>query len=161
MTEIPIRICVNGEWRELTVKPYERLVDSLRERLGLTGTKVGCGEGECGACTVTMDGKAVLSCLTLAVQANGKQVKTIEGLRQGDDLHPIQKAFVEEGAVQCGFCTPGMIMAAEAMLGQDPSPSEAKVRETLASNLCRCTGYDKPVKAILKAARRIREGNHD
>jgi carbon-monoxide dehydrogenase small subunit len=161
MTEIPIRICVNGEWRELTVKPYERLVDSLRERLGLTGTKVGCGEGECGACTVTMDGKAVLSCLTLAVQANGKQVKTIEGLRQGDDLHPIQKAFVEEGAVQCGFCTPGMIMAAEAMLGQDPSPSEEKVRETLASNLCRCTGYDKPVKAIMEAARQIREGNHD
>jgi carbon-monoxide dehydrogenase small subunit len=161
MTEIPIRICVNGEWRELTVKPYERLVDSLRERLGLTGTKVGCGEGECGACTVTMDGKAVLSCLTLAVQANGKQVKTIEGLRQGDDLHPIQKAFVEEGAVQCGFCTPGMIMAAEAMLGQDPSPSEEKVRETLASNLCRCTGYDKPVKAILEAARQIREARHD
>jgi carbon-monoxide dehydrogenase small subunit len=161
MTEIPIRICVNGEWRELTVKPYERLVDSLRDRLGLTGTKVGCGEGECGACTVTMDGKAVLSCLTLAVQANGKQVKTIEGLRQGDDLHPIQKAFVEEGAVQCGFCTPGMIMAAETMLGQDPSPSEEKVRKTLANNLCRCTGYDKPVKAILKAARSIREENHD
>jgi carbon-monoxide dehydrogenase small subunit len=161
MTEIPIRICVNGEWRELTVKPYERLVDSLRERLGLTGTKVGCGEGECGACTVTVDGKAVLSCLTLAVQANGKQVKTIEGLRQGDELHPIQKAFVEEGAVQCGFCTPGMIMAAEAMLGQAPNPSEEKVRETLASNLCRCTGYDKPVKAILEAARQIREGNHD
>jgi carbon-monoxide dehydrogenase small subunit len=161
MTEIPIRICVNGEWREFAVKPYERLVDSLRERLGLTGTKVGCGEGECGACTVTVDGKAVLSCLTLAVQANGKQVKTIEGLRQGDELHPIQKAFVEEGAVQCGFCTPGMIMAAEAMLGQAPNPSEEKVRETLASNLCRCTGYDKPVKAILEAARQIREGNHD
>jgi aerobic carbon-monoxide dehydrogenase small subunit len=156
MTEIPIRICVNGEWRELTVKAYERLVDSLRERLGLTGTKVGCGEGECGACTVTIDGKAVLSCLTLAVQANGRQIKTIEGLRQGEELHPIQKAFVEEGAVQCGFCTPGMIMAAEAMLKQEPNPSEEKVRKTLANNLCRCTGYDKPVKAILAAAQNLR-----
>jgi len=156
MRGIEIRICVNGEWRELTVKPYERLVDSLRERLGLTGTKVGCGEGECGACTVTIAGKAVLSCLTLAVQANGRQIKTIEGLRRGDELHPIQKAFVEEGAAQCGFCTPGMIMAAEAMLKQDPNPSEQEVRKSLANNLCRCTGYDKPVKAILEAARNLR-----
>jgi aerobic carbon-monoxide dehydrogenase small subunit len=156
MSGINIRICVNGEWRELTVKPYERLVDSLRERLGLTGTKVGCGEGECGSCTVTIDGKAVLSCLTLAVQANGKQIKTIEGLRRGDELHPIQKAFVEEGAAQCGFCTPGMIMAAEAMLKQNPNPSEEDVRKTLANNLCRCTGYDKPVKAILAAAQNLR-----
>jgi len=161
MRGIEIRICVNGEWRELTVKPYERLVDSLRERLGLTGTKVGCGEGECGACTVTIDGKAVLSCLTLAVQANGRQIKTIEGLRRGDELHPIQKAFVEEGAAQCGFCTPGMIMAAEAMLKQDPNPSEQEVRKSLANNLCRCTGYDKPVKAILKAARDLMGANHE
>jgi len=161
MTEIPIRICVNGEWRELTVKPYERLADSLRERLGLTGTKIGCGEGECGACTITMEGKAVLSCLTLAVQANGRQVRTIEGLGRGEALHPIQEAFVEEGATQCGFCAPGMIMAAEAMLKQDPNPSEDKVRKSLANNLCRCTGYDKPVKAILKAARTMREGNHE
>jgi carbon-monoxide dehydrogenase small subunit len=158
--EIAIRIGVNGEWRELTVKPYERLVDSLRERLGLTGTKVGCGEGECGACTVTLDGKAVLSCLTLAVQANGKQIKTIEGMRQGEDLHPIQKAFMEEGAVQCGFCTPGMIMAADAMLEQDPNPNEEKVKKIIANNLCRCTGYDKPVKAILAAARNMREASH-
>jgi carbon-monoxide dehydrogenase small subunit len=161
MTAIPIRICVNGEWCELTVKPYERLVDSLRERLGLTGTKVGCGEGECGACTVIIDGKAVLSCLTLAVQTNGKQIKTIEGMRQGEDLHPVQKAFMEEGAVQCGFCTPGMIMAADAMLKEEPNPSEEKVRRSLANNLCRCTGYDKPVKAILKAARILRGGNHE
>jgi carbon-monoxide dehydrogenase small subunit len=161
MPEMNIRICVNGEWRGLTVKPYERLVDSLRERIGLTGTKVGCGEGECGACTVTVDGKAVLSCLTLTVQANGKQIKTIEGMRQGEDLHPIQKAFVEEGAAQCGFCTPGMIMAADAMLEQDPNPSEGKVRKTLANNLCRCTGYDKPVKAILEAARSLRGASHE
>ena len=156
MRGIEIRICVNGEWRELTVNPYERLVDSLRERLGLTGTKVGCGEGECGACTVTIDGKAALSCLTLAVQANGRQIRTIEGLRKGTELHPIQKAFVEEGAAQCGFCTPGMIMAAEAMLKQDPNPSEQDVRKSLANNLCRCTGYEKPVKAILAAARNLR-----
>ena len=155
MPGIDIRICVNGEWRELKVKPYERLVDSLREKLGLTGTKVGCGEGECGACTVTVEGKAVLSCLTLAVQADGKQIRTIEGMGQGEELHPIQKAFVEEGAAQCGFCTPGMIMTADAMLKHDPNPSEDKVRKTLANNLCRCTGYDKPVKAILKAARNM------
>jgi carbon-monoxide dehydrogenase small subunit len=161
MHGIDIRICVNGEWREFTVSPYERLVDSLRDRLGLTGTKVGCGEGECGACTVTIDGKAVLSCLTLAVQVNNKRIRTIEGMRQGEDLHPIQKTFVEEGAVQCGFCTPGMIMAAEALLGQDPNPSEETVRKTIANNLCRCTGYDKPVKAILAAARNIREASHD
>jgi len=161
VTEIPIRICVNGEWRDLTVKPYERLVDSLRERLGMTGTKVGCGEGECGACTVNIDGKAVLSCLTLAAQADGKQIKTIEGLRKGAELHPIQKAFVEEGAAQCGFCTPGMIMTAEAMLKQDPNPSEEGVRKTLDNNLCRCTGYDRPVKAILKAARDLRGVNHE
>jgi len=161
VTEILIRICVNGEWRDFTVKPYERLVDSLRERLGMTGTKVGCGEGECGACTVNIDGKAVLSCLTLAAQADGKQIKTIEGLRKGAELHPIQKAFVEEGAAQCGFCTPGMIMTAEVMLGQDPNPSEENVRKTLANNLCRCTGYDKPVKAILKAARELRGANHE
>jgi carbon-monoxide dehydrogenase small subunit len=160
MTAIPIRICVNGEWRELAVKPYERLVDVLRERLGLTGTKVGCGEGECGACTVTIEGKAALSCLTLAVQANGKHIKTIEGMRQGEDLHSIQKALVEEGAVQCGFCTSGMIMATDAMLRDDPNPSEEKVRSTLANNLCRCTGYDKPVKAILEAARNMREARH-
>jgi carbon-monoxide dehydrogenase small subunit len=161
MSEIPIRIRVNGEWREFTAKPYERLGDSLREKLGLTGTKAGCREGECGACTVTMDGKAVLSCLTLAVQANGKHVKTIEGLRQGEHLHPIQQAFVEEGAVQCGFCTPGMIMAADAMLEQEPNPTEEQVRKTLANNLCRCTGYDKPVKAILAAARKMREARHE
>lgn len=161
MPELSIRICVNGEWHELTVRPYERLVDCLRERLGLTGTKVGCGEGECGACTVNVDGKAVLSCLTLAVQANGKQIVTIEGLRRGTELHPIQKALVDEGAAQCGFCMPGMIVAADAMLKQYPNPSEEDVRKTLANNLCRCTGYDKPVKAILKAARILRGGSHE
>jgi carbon-monoxide dehydrogenase small subunit len=161
MPELTIRICVNGAWHELTVKPYERLVDALRERLGLTGTKVGCGEGECGACTVKVDGKAVLSCLTLAVQADGKQITTIEGLRQGTELHPIQKAFVDEGAAQCGFCTPGMIVAADAMLQHNPDPSEEEVRVALSNNLCRCTGYEKPVKAVLKAARILRGENDE
>jgi carbon-monoxide dehydrogenase small subunit len=160
MPDLDVRICVNGEWRELAVKPYERLADSLRERLGLTGTKVGCGEGECGACTVNVDGKAVLSCLTLTVKAEGKQIVTIEGLGRGPELHTIQKAFLDEGAVQCGFCTPGMIMAAEAMLKQHPNPSEKEVRKTLSNNLCRCTGYDKPVKAILAAARNLRGERH-
>jgi carbon-monoxide dehydrogenase small subunit len=160
MPEVNITICVNGEWRELTVRPYERLVDCLRERLGLTGTKVGCGEGECGACTIHIEGKAVLSCLTLAVQANGKKILTIEGLRSGAELHPIQEAFVNEGAAQCGFCTPGMIMAADAMLKHNPNPSEEAVRKALSNNLCRCTGYDKPVKAIFKAARNLSEGKH-
>jgi len=161
MPELTIRICVNGAWHELTVKPYERLVDALRERLGLTGTKVGCGEGECGACTVKVDGKAVLSCLTLAVQADGKRITTIEGLRQGTELHPIQKAFVDGGAAQCGFCTPGMIVAADAMLQHNPDPSEEEVRVALSNNLCRCTGYEKPVKAVLKAARILRGENDE
>lgn len=160
MPGVNIRICVNGEWQALTVKPYERLVDALRQRLGLTGTKVGCGEGECGACTVQVDGRAVLSCLMLAVQADGRQIVTIEGLRQGTELHPLQKAFVEEGAVQCGFCTPGMILAADAILQQEPNPSEEAVRKGLANNLCRCTGYEKPVKAILKAARVLKGGDN-
>lgn len=161
MPELSVRICVNGEWHELKVRPDERLVDALRERLGLTGTKVGCGEGECGACTVNLDGKAVLSCLTLAVQAHGRQIVTIEGLRRGAELHPLQKAFVDEGAVQCGFCTPGMIVAADAMLKRNPDPPEGEVRKTLSNNLCRCTGYDKPVKAILQAARILRGGTHE
>lgn len=160
MQGVNIRICVNGEWQALTVKPYERLADALRQRLGLTGTKVGCGEGECGACTVQVDGRAVLSCLMLAVQADGRRIVTVEGLRQGTELHPLQKAFLEEGAVQCGFCTPGMMLAAEAMLKQDPNPSEEAVRKGLANNLCRCTGYEKPVKAILKAARALRGGDN-
>jgi carbon-monoxide dehydrogenase small subunit len=166
---------VNGVRRELRVEPGDRLVDVLRDRLGLLGTKMGCGEGECGACTVIMNGRAVLSCLTLAVQAGGAEILTIEGLgsgteepsRDGDapdrpaaltpSLHPLQKAFVEEGAIQCGFCTPGMILAAKGLLDRESDPTEARVREALSGNLCRCTGYDKPVKAVLKAAAAMRE----
>jgi carbon-monoxide dehydrogenase small subunit len=160
MAKVNIKLCVNGTWYELTVDPWERLVDVLRDRLRLTGTKVGCGEGECGACTVNMDGKAVLSCLLLAAKTDGKEILTIEGLQKGLELHPLQEAFVSEAAIQCGFCTPGMIMAANALLKTDPNPSESVVKENIANNLCRCTGYDKPVKAVLKASRTIKEGNN-
>ena len=160
MAKVNIKLCVNGVWYELAVNPWERLVDVIRDHLRLTGTKVGCGEGECGACTVNMDGKAILSCLLLAAKADGKEILTIEGLQKGLELHPLQEAFVTESAIQCGFCTPGMIMAANALLRTDPNPSESVVRENIANNLCRCTGYDKPVKAILKASRVIKEGNN-
>lgn len=156
MAKVNINVGVNGRWYELAVEPQERLVDVLRDRLGLTGTKVGCGKGECGACTINIDGKAILSCLTLAVQADGKEILTIEGLQKGAELHPLQEAFVKEAAVQCGYCTPGMIMAAKAMLDCDSDPSEEAVREVLSSNLCRCTGYDRPVKAVIEAAKTMR-----
>ena len=161
MGKVNINIRVNGEWHELAVEPWERLVDILRNRLMLTGTKVGCDEGECGACTVNLDGKAVLSCLVLAAQADGREILTIEGLHQGSELHPIQKAFVRESAIQCGYCTPGTIMTAHSLLQSDPNPKEKTVRKSLANNLCRCTGYYKPVKAILAAARAMREKNND
>ena len=157
MKKVDIKIHVNGQGLELTVKPDERLVDVLRDRLGLTGTKEGCGEGECGVCTVNLDGQAVLSCLMLAAQADGCSIQTIEGLQSGPELHPLQKAFVSESAVQCGFCTPGMIMAAKALIDCEPEPDENTVRKNLANNLCRCTGYDRPVKAVLKAAKDMKE----
>ncbi len=161
MKSVDIKLHVNGDWHELTVNPGDRLIDILRDRLGLTGTKEGCGEGECGACTVNLDGKAVLSCLVLATQADGCEISTIEGLQQGTELHPLQEAFVAESAVQCGFCTPGMIMAAQALLNKNPEPDEATVRKNLSNNLCRCTGYDRPVKAVLKAAGRMKEAADD
>jgi carbon-monoxide dehydrogenase small subunit len=157
MKMVDIKIHINGEWLELSVRPDERLIDILRDRLDLTGTKEGCGEGECGACTVNVDGKAVLSCLMLAAQADGCKIQTIEGLQNGPELHPLQKAFVSESAVQCGFCTPGMIMAAKALVDCEPDPDEDMVRKNLANNLCRCTGYDRPVKAVLKAAKDMKE----
>ena len=162
MAKVNINIKVNGMWHKLDVEPFETLLDVLRDRLGLTGTKTGCGSGECGACTVNIDGKAILSCLTLAVQSDGKDILTIEGLQKGaDDLHPIQEAFVKHAAVQCGYCTPGMIMTAKTLLDSNTNPSEDAVRKAISSNLCRCTGYDKPVKAILEAAKTMRGGRHD
>jgi len=157
MSKMDITIRINNREYEIGVKPYETLLEVLRNRLGLTGTKFGCGDGECGACTVNMEGKAVLSCLTLAAQADGKEILTIEGLQDGAELHPIQESFVEHAAIQCGYCTPGLVMSAKALLDKDNDPSETKVREKISNNLCRCTGYEKPVKAILEAAKMMRE----
>jgi carbon-monoxide dehydrogenase small subunit len=155
-----IELVVNGKLRRLTVRSEELLVDVLRERLGLTGTKKGCSTGDCGSCTVLMDGQAVNSCLVLAVAADGAQITTIEGLavacteprRSDGELHPLQRAFVEHGAVQCGYCTPGVIMAAKALLDENPRPSEEDIRNALAGNICRCTGYARIVAAVKAAA---------
>ena len=152
-----IRLTVNGRHVERETDAQTRLLDLLREDLALTGTKEGCGEGECGACTVLIDGRAVNSCLVLAVQADGKTVLTIEGLAQGEALHPIQQAFVEQGGVQCGFCTPGFIMSTYALLQENPSPSDEEILTALEGNLCRCTGYTKIVEAVRAAAERLRE----
>ena len=152
MNKIDIKIQVNGAWHELAVDPGDRLVDVLRDQLNLTGTKEGCGEGECGACTVNLNGQAVLSCLMLAAQAHNCTILTIEGLKKGPELHPLQNAFVSEAAVQCGYCTPGMIMAANALIENEPEVTEGMIRQHLSNNLCRCTGYDQPVKAVLKAS---------
>jgi carbon-monoxide dehydrogenase small subunit len=157
MGKIGIRLTVNGKEQGLEIEPYETLLDILRDRIGLTGTKYGCGEGECGACTVMINGKAVLSCITLGVQADGKEILTIEGLNEGSRLHPLQETFVEHSALQCGYCTPGILMAARALLEENPTPSEGEVREAISNNLCRCTGYEKPVKAILEAAENIKK----
>ncbi|OGO80131.1 MAG: (2Fe-2S)-binding protein [Clostridiales bacterium GWC2_40_7] len=143
-----INTTVNGIPRELMVSPTMRLIDLIRDVLGLTGTKEGCGEGECGACTVLLDGKPVDSCLVLAGQVQGREVITIEGISNGEEMHPLQKAFIEEGAVQCGYCTPGMILSAKALLDNNPNPSEEEIRRGISGNLCRCTGYKKIVKAI-------------
>jgi carbon-monoxide dehydrogenase small subunit len=150
-----VKLIVNGTSYELDVKPWETLVDVLRNDLGLTGTKEGCGLGECGACTVIVDGKAVNSCLVLAAEADGKQITTIEGLADGDELHPIQEAFVERGGLQCGFCTPGMIMSTKALLDENPNPSEEEIRRGIAGNLCRCTGYSKIIESIKAAVENL------
>ena len=139
---------VNGEDYTLEVEPHRTLLEVIRNDLGLTGTKLGCGGGECGACTVILDGKAVKSCLMLALAARGKEIWTIEGLSRAGELHPLQRAFVEHGAIQCGFCTPGMIMASKAMLDENPHPSEQEIKDALAGNLCRCTGYVKILEAV-------------
>jgi carbon-monoxide dehydrogenase small subunit len=157
MKKVDIKLQINDDWYELAVSPMDRLVDVLRDQLDLTGTKEGCGEGECGACTVNLDGKAVLSCLILAAQVDGCTILTIEGLQKGSELHPLQKSFLSESAVQCGYCTPGMIMAANALINNESEPNEDTIRKSIANNLCRCTGYDKPVKALLKAAKDMKE----
>ena len=147
-----IRLRVNGEEHDVVVSPNETLVEVLRERLELTGTKMGCGEGACGTCTVLLDGKPVRSCLTLAVEVQGKVIVTIEGLAEGGELHPVQKAFIEHGAIQCGFCSPAMILTSKALLEENPHPTEEEVRSAISGLVCRCTGYAKIVEAILAAA---------
>jgi carbon-monoxide dehydrogenase small subunit len=150
-----IQLTVNGEPVEAAVEPNRTLAQLLREDLGLTGTKHGCGLGDCGACTVILNGKPVNSCLVLAVQAAGGEVLTIEGLAENGELHPIQRAFVDHGAIQCGFCTPGMILSAKALLDANPKPTELDIRTAISGNLCRCTGYQKIVQAIQEAAKAI------
>ncbi|EHQ91136.1 (2Fe-2S)-binding protein [Desulfosporosinus youngiae] len=148
-----VRLIVNGSPVVVQVEEHRTLLYLLREVLGLTGTKEGCGEGDCGACSVLLDGELVNSCLVLAIQAEGREVLTIEGVGREDHLHPIQQAFIEVGAIQCGYCTPGMVLAAKALLDKVPSPSEEEIRRGLSGNLCRCTGYQKIVDAVKIAAR--------
>ena len=147
-----IKFTLNGKTCEIAVKPWQTLLEMLREGLHLTGTKEGCGEGECGSCTVIMGGKTVNSCLVPAVEADGQEILTIEGLADGETLHPIQEAFVSEAGMQCGFCTPGMIMSAKALLARNPHPSEAEIRQEVQGNLCRCTGYAPIIEAIQAAS---------
>ncbi|BAF59760.1 MAG: (2Fe-2S)-binding protein [Pelotomaculum sp.] len=148
-----IQLEINGRVYDVAVEPRDLLVDVLRKKVGLTGTKKGCGAGDCGACTVLVDGKPVLSCITLAIACKGKKITTIEGLARPDGtLHPIQQAFVDHGAIQCGFCTPGMIMSAKGLLDRNPKPSQFEIKRAIAGNICRCTGYKKIVEAIEAAS---------
>jgi len=144
-----IELHINGDTYALLVSPNDTLLEVLRDKLGLTGTKRGCDLGACGACTVLLDGETCLSCLMLAVDARGKRILTIEGLSEGGELHPLQSTFVEKGALQCGFCTPGMILTAKAILDEEPHPSEEVIKKKMAGNLCRCTGYKKVVEAVM------------
>ena len=157
MSNIHVTAKVNGDETEFLCDPRETLLDVLRDRLNLTGTKEGCGTGDCGACTVTIDDRLVCSCLVLGVEASGKSIETIEGMAEGDTLHPLQKKFVEHAALQCGICTPGILVAAKNLLEKNPNPNEEQVRYWLAGNLCRCTGYDKIIRAVLDAAEEMRE----
>ena len=156
--KIPIKLIVNGEEHELEAKPYQTLVDVLRNNLGLIGTKYGCETGECGACTILIDGRPVVSCLTLAVEAEGKNITTIEGLVKEGRLHPLQEAFVKYHAMACGYCTPAMILSAKALLDSNPNPTEEDVKRSISGVLCRCTGYVKIIKAIMAAAEVLRGG---
>jgi carbon-monoxide dehydrogenase small subunit len=161
MEEWIVQLTVNGEEYEVVVAPNQTLLGILRDDLCLTGTKEGCGEGACGTCTVLLDGRPVRSCLTLAVEVQGREVTTIEGLAPMGELHPAQRAFVEHGAIQCGFCTPGMILTTKALLDENPSPTEQQARQAISGNVCRCTGYAKIVEAMLKAAEMIQGGGHE
>jgi aerobic carbon-monoxide dehydrogenase small subunit len=156
MTTLPVRLTVNGAQHEAEIEPRLLLVHFIREDLGLTGTHIGCDTTHCGACTVLLDGRAVKSCTLFAVQADGREVQTVEGLAQGGQLHPIQEGFTEEHGLQCGYCTPGMLMTSVALLNRNPAPTEADIRHAISGNLCRCTGYVNIVKAVQFAAEKMR-----
>jgi carbon-monoxide dehydrogenase small subunit len=155
-----LRLTVNGETHEALVAPYKTLLEALREDLGLTGTKHGCELGECGACAVLVDGEPQLSCLALALECEGRRIETVEGLARGAELHPLQAAFADLGAAQCGYCTPGILMTAKALLEREKAPSRQRIREAVSGNLCRCTGYQQIFEAIEEAARRMQHEGH-
>ena len=157
MTTIKVSTTINGDPVDYLCEPQETLLDSLRDRLGLTGAKEGCGTGDCGACSVILDGRLVCACLVMGAEAEGREVETIEGLADGEELHPLQQKFLDHAALQCGVCTPGILVAAKSLLDRNPDPSETEVRYWLAGNLCRCTGYDKIVRAVMDTAAEMRE----
>ena len=157
MSKQHVTATVNGDSAEFLTDVSTTLLDALRDQLGLTGSKEGCGSGDCGACSVIVDGRLVCACLMLAVEAEGRRIETIEGMAQGVALHPLQQKFLEHAALQCGFCTPGLLMAAKALLDVNPDPTETETRYWLAGNLCRCTGYDKVIRAVLDAAAELRQ----
>ena len=159
MSRIHVTAKVNGDEVEFLCDPRETLLDVLRDNLGLTGTKEGCGSGDCGACTVTVNGRLVCSCLVLGAEVGGKEIGTVEGIADGEELHPLQTKFIEHAALQCGICTPGILVAAKNLLERNPDPSETEVRYWLAGNLCGCTGYDKIIRAVLDTAAEIRRAN--
>ena len=156
MTKRHITTTINGEVAEFLCEPHQTLLDALRDTLGLTGTKEGCGTGDCGACSVIFDGRLICSCLALAAEAEGARIETVEGLASGEELHPLQRRFLTDAALQCGVCTPGFLVAAKALLDRNPDPSESQVRFALAGNLCRCTGYDKIIRSVLETAAELR-----
>ena len=158
MTSVHVKTTINGDAVEYLCDAEETLLDVLRDRLGLTGSKEGCGTGDCGACSVTLDGRLVCSCLVLGAEAEGRRVESVEGIAKGDKLHPLQKKFLEHAALQCGICTPGFLVASKALLEKNPNPTETEIRYWLAGNLCRCTGYDKIVRAVASTAAEMREG---
>ena len=159
MSQIHVTTKINGDTTEYLCDPEETLLDVLRDRLGLTGAKEGCGTGDCGACSVTVDGRLVSSCLMLGAEADGSEITTIEGMAEGEKLHPLQQKFLEHAALQCGICTPGILVAAKSLLEKNPSPTEEEARYWLAGNLCRCTGYDKIIRAVMDAAEEMRRAS--
>ena len=159
MSKIHVTTTLNGDPTEFLCDPEDTLLDVLRDRLGMTGSKEGCGTGDCGACSVTLDGRLVCSCLVLGAEAAGRTVTTIEGMADGGTLHPLQRKFIEHAALQCGICTPGILVAAKSLLERNPDPTEEETRYWLAGNLCRCTGYDKIIRAVLDAAAEMREAS--